>query len=183
MRGEELQMLGWMRKQGERTQHQLFTLPGTHNKWALVEDDKITNFLTAFTGELFALLRNNSILVTDQNSISFNKQVFLQGVEAVERLGEAQLVHALFATRSKQVLGEMASTDALSYLSGLITAADVMGATKLFQIHDSVIIIGEPTLTEHYLTVLEHFGLRGEACDPAKIAIAGFETIYQHLYQ
>ncbi len=182
MRGEELQMLGWMRNQNTEIEHRLFALPGTHNKWTLIENNTITNFLTAFTGELFALLRNNSILVTDQNTISFNQDVFMQGVSAVEELGDAHLVHALFATRSKQVLGEMASTDALSYLSGLITAADILGATKLFKVTDSVTVIGEPTLTEHYMNTLAHFGIKGEACDPAKIAIAGFETIYQRLY-
>jgi len=102
------------------------TLPGTHNKWTLVENGSITNFLTAFTGELFSLLRNNSILVPEQNTINFNQDVFLSGVKAIDALGDAQLLHALFATRSKQVLGEMASTDALSYLSGLIIGADVI---------------------------------------------------------
>lgn len=182
MRGEELQMLGWMRAQNTATERQLFALPGTHNKWTLVENNVIINFLTAFTGELFAVLRNNSILITDQNTIGFNKDVFMQGVSAIEQLGDAQLLHALFATRSKQVLGEMASTDALSYLSGLITAADVLGATRLFNEQDSVTIIGEPTLAEHYMTALNHFGIEGETCDPTEIAIAGFETIYQHLY-
>lgn len=183
MRGEELQMLGWMQSQDAEIEHQLFALPGTHNKWTLIENNTITNFLTAFTGELFALLRNNSILVTDQNTISFNHDVFMQGVAAVENLGDAQLLHALFATRSKQVLGEIASTDALSYLSGLITAADILGASKLFGANNGVTVIGEATLTEHYMNTLTHFGIKGQACDPAKIAIAGFETIYRHLYQ
>jgi len=182
MRGEELQMLGWMKTQANKIDSKLFALPGTHNKWTQVKNNTISNFLTAFTGELFALLRNNSILVTDQNTISFNRDVFIQGIHAIERLGEAQLVHALFATRSKQVLGEMASTDALSYLSGLITAADILGAMRVFDVSDSVTVIGEPTLTDHYMTALEHFGIPGEACDPAEIAIAGFDAIYQRLY-
>jgi len=182
MRGEELQMLGWMRAQKTEIKKQLFALPGTHNKWTLVENNSITNFLTAFTGEMFALLRNNSILVTSQNSLSFNQDVFNQGVAAVAELRDAHLVHALFATRSKQVLGEMASSDALSYLSGLITAADVVGATKLFEGTKHVIIIGEATLAEHYISALDYFGITGEACNPAQIAVAGFETIYQRLY-
>jgi len=32
------------------------------------------------------------------------------------------------------------------------------------------------------MTALEHFGIPGEACDPAEIAIAGFDAIYQRLY-
>ena len=183
MRGEELQMLGWLQSQAEQPERRLFALPGTHNKWTLIENGNIVNFLTAFTGELFALLRNHSILITDQNTFSFNNEVFLQGVHTFDELGEAELLHALFSTRSKQVLGEIAGTDALSYLSGLITAADVHGAVRLFGETDSVTIIGEPTLTQHYITVLNHYGIDGQACDPSSIAIAGFECIYQHLYR
>lgn len=182
MRGEELQLLGWMQLHGKTDGRRLFALPGTHNKWTLSDNGQISNFLTAFTGELFALLRKNSILITDDSAISFNQEVFMQGVKAIENLGEAHLVHALFATRSKQVLGEMANTDGLSYLSGLIAAADIIGAAKLFPDSDSVIVIGEAALTEQYLLVLDYLNIQAESCDPAKIAIAGFETIYKNLY-
>ena len=183
MRGEELQMLGWMKTQNSATTRQLFALPGTHNKWTLVESDRITNFLTAFTGELYALLRSNSILISEEKPISFNKALFMQGVEAVQSLSGAHLVHALFATRSKQVLGEMASSDASSYLSGLITAADILGATTLFQIQEPVMVIGEPALADHYVTALNHFGWQAQTCAPAEIAVAGFAAVYQQLHQ
>jgi 2-dehydro-3-deoxygalactonokinase len=187
MRGEELQMLGWLRLQDKNQGRRLFALPGTHNKWTLVENGSITNFLTAFTGELFSLLGKNSILVTsnvtDQHTISFNQQVFMEGVKAIDSLGDAQLLHALFATRSKQVLGEMASTDALSYLSGLIIGADVMGARRLFGEVDGVTIIGEPTLTQHYTLALDYFAVASESCDPSEIAISGFEAIFEQLHE
>jgi len=189
MRGEELQMLGWLGTQATKPKRKVFALPGTHNKWTLVEDGVITNFLTAFTGELFALLRNQSILITEQNTFSFNEDVFLSAVNNIERLGEAQLVHALFSTRSKQVLGEMAGADALSYLSGLIIGADVMGAKHLFTKdadegeRDSVTIIGDTALAQHYALVLNHFGIENECCNPADIAIAGYEAIFEHLIE
>ncbi|MFT6725200.1 MAG: 2-dehydro-3-deoxygalactonokinase [Arenicella sp.] len=183
MRGEELQMLGWLRLQDKPKGKRLFVLPGTHNKWTLVENGSITNFLTAFTGELFSLLGNNSILVTDKNSACFNQAVFMDGVRAIGSLGNAQLLHALFATRSKQVLGEMASTDALSYLSGLIIGADVIGASKLFGEVDGVTIIGEPTLTQHYTLALDYFAVNSDSCDPSDIAISGFEAIFEQLHE
>ncbi len=181
MRGEELQMLGWLRLQQRSKGRHLFALPGTHNKWTLVDNGQISNFLTAFTGELFALLRNNSILVTEQNTFSFNQAVFMDGVKAIDTLGEAQLVHALFSTRSKQVLGDMATGDALSYVSGLIIGADVLGAKSLFGEVDGVTIIGEKTLTEHYALALEFFGVESQSCDPSEIAISGYDAIFQYL--
>jgi 2-dehydro-3-deoxygalactonokinase len=183
MRGEELQMLGWLRLQGNSDGRRLFALPGTHNKWTLVENGSITNFLTAFTGELYSLLSNNSILLTERKDISFNQQAFIDGVRAIGSLGDAQLLHALFATRSKQVLGEMTSAAAPSYLSGLIIGADVTGATKLFGEFDEVTIIGEPSLSKHYSLALDHFGISSQSCDPSKIAIAGFDAIFEHLHE
>jgi len=191
MRGEELQMLGWLRLQSndsaDGTTRRLFALPGTHNKWTLVENSSITNFLTAFTGELFSLLTNHSILLTNSSTgssaNSFSQSAFIDGVAAIDSLGDAQLLHALFATRSKQVLGEMASADASSYLSGLIIGADVMGASKLFGKVDAVTIIGEPKLTQHYAHALDYFGVASERCDPSQIAISGFEAIFEHLHE
>ncbi len=183
MRGEELQLLGWMRSQHKTSGKQLFVLPGTHNKWALCEDGKIHNFLTAFTGEMFALLRNHSILITEKNTFNFNETIFQQGLEATPNLGEAHLLHTLFATRSKQVLGEMSHEDSLSYLSGLIIGADVAGALTMFDNYDTITIIGDPTLSQHYQLALKHFGFESNSCDPTTIAVAGFEAIYEEIIQ
>lgn len=182
MRGEELQLLGWLRvnQKTNNTQPHLFALPGTHNKWVLSDKGRIENFLTGFTGELFAILKRNSILIRDDSAISFDKAAFMQGVMAA---GEAQLVHTLFSTRSKQVLGEIANKDGLSYLSGLIAASDVRGALDIFGNDAPITIIGEAMLSEQYALVLGHFGIQADSCNPAEIAIAGFETIYQHLYR
>lgn len=181
MRGEELQLLGWLGLQQQSEGKHLFALPGTHNKWTLVDNGQISNFLTAFTGELYALLRNHSILITEQDTFSFNQTAFMDGLKAIDSLGEAQLVHALFSTRSKQVIGGMASGDALSYVSGLIIGADVMGAKSLFEDIDSVTIIGEQTLSEHYTLALEYFGIKSQSCDPSDIAISGYDAIFQYL--
>lgn len=181
MRGEELQMLGWLALQKTPPSKQLFTLPGTHNKWALIESGVVSNFLTAFTGELFDILRNNSILISDHTSTAVNEDIFISALQAIENMGDAQLVHALFSTRSKQVLGEIASTDALSYLSGLIIGADVKGAQNIFGKVDGVTIIGETNLSKHYSLALQHFGINSHSCDPGDIAIAGFDTIFRHL--
>ena len=39
----------------------MFVLPGTHRKWAVVEDTRIVSFATHMTGELFAVLAGHSI--------------------------------------------------------------------------------------------------------------------------
>ena len=187
MRGEELQLLGWMQSNKQASDSaRLFALPGTHNKWGLLKGGKIETFITALTGELFALLQKHSILIADRDSKDFNPDSFLAGVQAIEQLGEAQLLHALFATRSRQVLGELSAKDASSYLSGLLVGADVIGATNLFKSYepgtDSVTLIGDSRLSEYYRLVLERQGIAVETSDTTQIAIAGYEAIYNYLY-
>lgn len=184
MRGEELQMLGWLRSNQDRDHHRrLFALPGTHNKWAFIDGDYLHTFITAFTGELFALLRKHSILISDDSAISFNHDAFMEGVNVAQNLGAAHLVHSLFSVRSRQVVGEMASADGLSYLSGQLAAVDVIGALELFDDVKRITVIGEPTLTEQYQIVLQHLGHQPSCCNPEEIAVAGFEAIYKTIYQ
>jgi 2-dehydro-3-deoxygalactonokinase len=63
MRGEETQILGALELDPalKRGRH-LLALPGTHTKWVAVEDGRIAHFVTAPVGELYALLREHSIL-------------------------------------------------------------------------------------------------------------------------
>ena len=60
MRGEETQILGALAAT-ERTEG-IFVLPGTHSKWARVEAGRIMSFSTYMTGEVFAALKDHTIL-------------------------------------------------------------------------------------------------------------------------
>ena len=65
LRGEETQLLGAL---GRLEPRQLVCLPGTHTKWAVVEEGQIRDFFTAPTGELFAVLRDHSVLARPPRS-------------------------------------------------------------------------------------------------------------------
>ena len=63
MRGEETHIFGWaMADPGRQRGTHLVCHPGTHAKWARVVNNRIDQFVTAMTGELFALLRTHSAL-------------------------------------------------------------------------------------------------------------------------
>ncbi len=187
MRGEELQLLGWLQANGsDDGSARLFALPGTHNKWALLRQGRVETFLTAVAGELFTLLKDHSVLIADRSVKEFDESAFIQGVEAIEQLGDAHLVHALFATRSRQVLGDISPAQSVSYLSGLLVAADVIGAIRLFRKTTpeitSVTLIGEQGLSEYYRLVLDRLGVQSHTTDSTQIALAGYEAIYKYLY-
>lgn len=187
LRGEELQLLGWMRSaDAEACGTLLFVLPGTHNKWVVLQDGKIQTFVTAMTGELFALLNEYSVLVPSGRSFDFTRDAFEEGLTAVEQSGGADFLHTVFATRSRQVLGELSDVKAPSYLSGLLIGSDVAGALAVFRdAHpeiERVILIGEPRLTELYEIAIERAGLSAEIADAERLTIAGYETVYAHLF-
>ena len=87
----------------------------------------------------------------------------MQGVRAICKVGGEQLLHAIFATRSRQVLGELPERDASSYLSGLLVGSDVVGATALMRerIEDiaAVTLIGDSALSHCYRLALDHLGI------------------------
>lgn len=186
MRGEELQLLGWLElNSAYMTGNRLLVLPGTHNKWLWVTDGQLLTFLTAYTGELFKLLSERSILVSDAGPLEIDNSVFCSGVQAIQNHSEAQLVHTLFSTRSKQVLGEMPAGDATAYLSGLVIGADVAGAIKIFRRRSvtlpPVVIIGEPRLANLYRLTLQQMNVDTTCLDVTTIALSGYASVRRSL--
>lgn len=190
MRGEELQLLGWMGSdaaaKSESKAAQLVALPGTHNKWALVQGGKIETFVTALTGELYSLLQNHSLLIASAEPADFSADIFVQGVKVATTLESGQLLQALFATRSRQVLGELSELHASSYLSGLLIGSDVVGSLALMEKQmgaiSSVDLIGDSALSFCYQLALESVGIKAEISDATEIAMNGYEAIYRALY-
>ena len=105
MRGEELQILGWSQLNSNSSMNrQLFLLPGTHNKWVEVAGGQVQNFLTAFTGELYSLLINHSVLIAEPVQADLDQKSFRRGVNTIKNLRGAHIPHALFSTRSLQAV-------------------------------------------------------------------------------
>jgi len=186
MRGEELQLLGLMQELPDKQLPRLVALPGTHNKWALLQNGRVETFLTVPTGELYSVLGKHSVLIST-DADGHDQSVFLQGVEAAESKADADFIHVLFSTRSRQVLGELPADKAPAYLSGLLLGSDVMGALTGFSESDpqtgGVTLIGESKLAECYRLVLERQGVAAKILDPHKIAIAGYRRIFQSLLE
>jgi 2-dehydro-3-deoxygalactonokinase len=127
MRGEETQIFGALVAHPERsTGRHVFVLPGTHTKWALVEDGRIILFQTTFTGELFGLLTDHSMLMRAGNSPALSperadeagRSGFELGLARVRKVKDVPLTHLLFEARSRQIAGEWSQPQALGFLSG-----------------------------------------------------------------
>jgi 2-dehydro-3-deoxygalactonokinase len=149
MRGEETQILGALSLHpGLRRGRRLLCLPGTHTKWARLSEGTVAEFLTSPTGELFALLREHSVLLRDaalpardhanapDESVppgagEFDAAAFNEGLAQLLRFPQAPLLHRLFECRARRLNGELGAQGSADFLSGLLIASDVNGAVRL----------------------------------------------------
>jgi 2-dehydro-3-deoxygalactonokinase len=183
MRGEETQLMGALcRGQLADTGHQLVCLPGTHTKWVSVSAGVVQEFVTAPTGELFALLCDHSVLVRDKTTVvTHSPQDFERGLAEAARHPGA-LVHQVFQARSLRLDRQLSAEGAASWTSGLLIGADVGGALEMFGSHDigrPVLVIGAPRLTESYAVALARRGRRAVQVDGALSALAGLAYIFR----
>jgi 2-dehydro-3-deoxygalactonokinase len=146
MRGEETQILGLE----DTTGSHLVIAPGTHSKWAVLESGRIKRFRTYMTGELFALLKEHSILgwlMPDRSARVDDKTAYLRGVQ--DAAADSDLLHGLFNVRTEGLFQPDQAGKLVSYLSGLLIGHEIGGATKRFA-ETSITIIAEPELASLY---------------------------------
>ncbi len=178
MRGEETHIFGWAagdpaRQRGE----QLICHPGTHAKWARLVDGRVESFVTAMTGELFALLRTHSALRVAK-AID-DDHAFEEGLQASGDGGA--LASRLFTARSRVVGGEMAPESVESYLSGLLIGAEVAAMPGLLGIgaKAQVSIIGDLGLCARYHRAIARRGYATQVFDGEEAVLAGMAALYR----
>jgi len=160
MRGEETQVFGAL-----GAADGTFVLPGTHSKWVTVDGGRIESFATHMTGELFAVLREHSILGRLMSvDAAHAPAAFRRGWEA-SLAGDDALLHRLFGTRTLGLFGRLAPEEAPSYLSGLLIGDEVRAAARGLA-GSTVTVIGDPVLCERYREVLAAGGVGARTAPP-----------------
>jgi 2-dehydro-3-deoxygalactonokinase len=183
MRGEETQILGALRLNPALAKGcHVFCMPGTHAKWVLVEDGAVVEFQTALSGELFELLRKHSVLARDGGEVRPDSEAFARGLDFVRDNPGADLLHLLFSTRSRVVTGNMAKSDASSYLSGLVLGTDVGTAVSLLKISGVVHLICTPALAALYDKTLARYDVSTAVIDGDRAALAGLVHIHTEIF-
>lgn len=156
MRGEETQIVGALALHPELAMDACLVLPGTHSKWARVNGGKVTGFATHMTGELYALLRQHSVLArlmpADGVSPS-SPEAFLKGVQAARV--DRGLGHQLFAVRTLGLFKQLAPEQLPDYLSGLLIGHEI--ANELRARTARVALVGDPALCGRYAQALASF--------------------------
>ena len=158
MRGEEVQIFGAMHLTGLRDG--LFVLPGTHSKWARVDNGRVATFRTYMTGEFYSLLSQHSILAKTLDATApFDEAAFVQGV-TLASVGDG-LLNTAFSARTLSLFSRINAQAASSYLSGLVIGEELRSQTLAGS--PDVVMIGSTTLTTRYALALAHHGVTSRA--------------------
>lgn len=174
MRGEETQILGT----GDGTAPQLVIAPGTHSKWAQVADGTVRAFSTFMTGELYAVLRQHSILGRLMQGENEDAAAFEQGVQRA--LAHPAPLGLLFSVRTEGLFGRIAPQALPSYLSGLLIGAEVAAGLQATGLsHPAVSVIASDRLAALYHRALQLAGVeRVKLQDGEAAAAAGLWRIH-----
>lgn len=174
MRGEETQVAGALALRPDLAARSRLVLPGTHSKWVRVEEGRIVGFDSWMTGELFAVLKDHSILGRFSRDgaaapgADEAEAAFLEGVDAARAAGRASGLY--FSARARVLAGELAPGAALDYLSGLLIGEEIAAA---WAPGETPLLIGDAALCRRYRLALARFGAAGaeEVPDAALVGL------------
>ncbi|WP_254277576.1 2-dehydro-3-deoxygalactonokinase [Halomonas sp. 3H] len=193
MRGEETQLAGLVASEPEATG--LVCLPGTHAKWARLEQGTVTHFTTFLTGELYALLARQSVLrhSVDQAqgehdlADSGGREAFVTAVR--ETLAEPGRYSArLFGLRAADLLdadlppGRTRATRLAARLSGLTIGLELAGLALSDPgkaPEGPITLIGDAALCDRYALALEAAGHASLCLDGERAVLAGLALGYR----
>ena len=157
MRGEEVQAMGWWSHFGKSGLHVL-VLPGTHSKHLWIQDGVLVDFHSYFTGELYRLLLDHSILKPSVEEVHADDQIasraFLRGLDASSN---HHLLQELFRIRAKSVQQHLSPGNLPHYLSGLLIGSELRSLNDRIS-GETVHLAAGSSLIKWYLKALDHLG-------------------------
>lgn len=178
MRGEETQLLGLSALLPGFSG--LAVMPGTHSKWALLDDTRLERFSSAMTGEVFELLRTHSVLrhslggelEGEERDVGFEAGLD-QGLERPERL-----TATLFKVRAGSLLSGRSAPWCAGFLSGLLIGAEIGGQRDWIG-EAEIPLVGSVGLCGLYQVAFARLGASTRIVDATDATLAGLKTARQ----
>lgn len=158
LRGEEVQAFGALQSLADPAGDHTMVLPGTHSKWLRVQAGCVTSFATHMTGEVYALLRQQSILarMLPADDDGFEAEAFDLGVAQAATPGG--LLHHLFAIRTLALFDRASGPALASRLSGLLIGEELRAQAGQLPAAAPVSVIASPALALRYQRALQARG-------------------------
>jgi 2-dehydro-3-deoxygalactonokinase len=175
MRGEETQIAGFLAEHPGFTG--LLCLPGTHTKWVMLNEGAITRFRTAMTGEVFALLRQHSVLRHGLSTDGIDGNAFAGAVCEMAQHPE-RLAGELFGIRASGLLDGLAPEAASGRLSGLLIGAELAAMAPQFDLSHTI-LLGSDRISEAYANALSALGHTSDVLDAGQLTLKGLTLAYE----
>ena len=176
MRGEETQIIGAL-TQSPDLRNVLMVLPGTHSKWALIDDRRVVDFATWMTGEFYSVLAQHSILgrllgnqpsgtapdpapgaAADATRYAADDG-FFRGIDLARSSEAGDLTHQLFSVRTLGLVRQVPSERLRELMSGLLIGHEIISGQRFAgRARRPLVLIGEPTLCERYRLAFARVG-------------------------
>ncbi len=174
MRGEETQIAGALALRPGFDG--VCCLPGTHCKWAHVSADEVVSFQTFLTGELFALIAQQSVLRhslggDDAPDDAAFDEALCDALSRPERVAAR-----LFSIRAESLLSGLTPAVARGRLSGLLIGME-LAAARPYWLGQPVLLIGSAALCAAYARALALQGNPAEILAAADCTLAGLSTL------
>lgn len=168
MRGEETQIAGYLATRPHWDG--VICLPGTHTKWAQISAGEVISFRTFMTGEMFELLRGQSVL---RHSIGtgWDDEAFAEAISDAMSKPE-QLAARLFGLRAADLLHGQDGDTARARLSGLLIGVE-LAAARPYWLGQQLAIIGADGLSAVYAQALQQQGAPSETITATQATLAG----------
>ena len=177
LRGEEIDLIGLARL---ANQDGLVVLPGAHTKWAWLQGERIGEFFTSMSGEMFDRLTEAGLLSSIVDGAACDGPAFQDGV-AMARERRLSLGTLLFGARARAMQGDLVPADAASYLRGLLIGSEIADALELYPAlgERPVSLAGSVALCELYASALAASGVHSEIVDPRLACLVGFRALHE----
>ncbi len=179
IRGEETQLIGLI--DSTKDFSGIVCMPGTHSKWVEIEDGTICSSRTYFTGELFSLLCNHSMLRHSIEYVKSDKNSgFFEGVERAFKESTSAFSD-IFSIRARQLLFDSTKAWSYSFLSGLLIGHEIKHGISQEKVRQ-VTIIGETSLVENYSTAFAQIGIETNTKSVELLTLIGLQSAYDFLH-
>ncbi len=177
MRGEETQIAGALALRPGFDG--VLCLPGTHTKWAHVSAGEVVSFQTFMTGEMFALLSQQSVLRHGMAGDGWDDAAFDQGV--ADGLARPERIAArLFSLRAEGLISGLGADAARARLSGLLIGTE-LAAARPYWLGQPVALVGSPRLSAAYARALAAQGLDADLLPADDCTLAGLATLARQI--
>ncbi|MEL7263040.1 MAG: 2-dehydro-3-deoxygalactonokinase, partial [Pseudomonadota bacterium] len=135
-------------------------------------------FRTAMTGEMFALLCDQSVLRHSMGQ-GWDADAFAAGVDQTLSRPES-LATSLFSLRAEGLLAGLSGDAARARLSGLLIGAE-LAAMRPYWLGQAVALVGAEVLSGAYATALGAQGVPTEMAGAEEMTLAGLTAAYAQL--